>query len=1847
MLASNDRVSVLKAEEPEAELPRTTPPTPSLTGLPRKPRDLKHASPAPMPLHLYPLKDSEAVATQPASPGKVSTWDILLSNEEIMTPTKMLICSHLHIRRWFGMMICQPMNLFSRMMSIARWFQSALAYNNRPGSRRIVFQTVQVRSVQPEDSKAFESGHCVHTRPYLRPRDHEVSAPADLAQVHAHSVRATGDSFLVYIHSDDTLSHSITRQPPSVKCRAATTDVSAQHSIRKRMYGSPHTTPSHPCLMDLKDDLWHRKCACGKSFYQPNSYSNHVNSCSQHKQSLSASLDIARERYAKRKKHKKGKDAIESWYQAGEDDLDVDHGISGKPDTRQPSPALPDAPATPLLGRGLRIRAPAQKYKDFSATSAIPFEIPMFGLEIETPPETPSPGPSSTSSSPFSEQRRSVLEVSKWKITRKSGFRLCKTFWTLEIHPHDPELFFSDSNSLEPSDDERSPPQVTTTSGSSNPFHPFPNWSSFKLGEWFWGDDGGKSRESFQRLVGIISDEEFIPSDIRHTGWKKIETMLASSEYDDPSAEGAHWVQDGSSWQAAPVTVDVPFNSATNQPGSKQYTLDGFRFRPLIPIIVSKLQDKRAFEHFHIVPSELRWDRNDDAGYVRVHGEIYHSEAFLEAYRDVQLLPPEDEDHLARSVVALMLSSDETHLTSFGNAHLWPVYLQFGNESKYRRGKASLALFEEVAYFQKLPDSFVDWYLERSGRSTIADDIVTHVRRDLFQAQWGILLDEEFVHAYKHGIVVECADGVKRRLYPRILTYAADYPEKMRVVGLRANGGCPCPRCLVPADAISRMGTVEDREVRRTRRRVDDETRKMKVENARKFIFGSSNYAVDAAKVEGLLKDTSLTPARNAFSERLSLLGLNVYDLPAVDILHEVEIGVWKSLFVHLLRLLEVIGDGKRDVLNRRFRQIPTFGKDTIRRFSQNVADMKQLAARDLEDILQCALPAFEGLFPGDHDGRVQDLIFALAHWHALSKLRMHTELTLEVLDLWTSIVGEASRVFAKLTCDRFKTSELKREYEARMRREARQSAMKGVRGGNDELGKQAHTADSPSYLPDATSQLRSALEQAPVAQPVPHLPVGAKDSGVRPNRLKPASAVFGVEQPKVEKTVGRKPRKWSLSTPKFHSMGDVVHYIRKMGTTDSYSTQLSERFHRFPKSRYRRTNKKNVPRQLSLIQTRQARIKRLRGQLYPSRDEVGPFEQPFTSEGNGRRYFIGQSQNQPVKLPHFIRLNSNDRATKACFLASACHLKKLINVIQGFMQKLKCHMFPRIIEALIQQVQAGLDDYPGECLAKLITLSSKEPSERDLDNIYFHSDTIYRHNVLQVPYIMDDCRQNVDTINPRTSRRDFMCLPACNSPQDSSTGTRDGEGFIYGRVLGIFHANIVYRGAGALDYRRRRFDFLWVRWFTTIAAYPWSSKRLDRVRLAPVAEVGSCDFIDPADILRAAHIIPRFATGQLHNEKDAKKAIFSKAARDDLDWKEYYVNRFVDRDMAMRFHPDPMEVDAPDILEGQATDVETASEGSDESIFQSSEEESDDEEYHIPEPDSEEEPDIYGYHSKRHSAHRKKLEFAQGGMVSLLFLQLAAGLYRASPADYPGARFVVRIPAWSPVLIRGCLQKRLEIVYNPSYSYGQLNESTLLIAFNMRPLLFNYPRVSFAAWRMKSQSAGIIEDKPDPMCHLAASFEGLDLSNKPQTSMPYSKKGTGSNTDDQYWRTRLRLQRFVPGPTVQNLRLLSELGSPFGRGLYRYQVRQIVRECSRCHGVCFMDKCHLHECQGLTLCPPRDGPELMEAMLCEYGNRGLRREDFIALLDRCSVCDRICAGPALESHSCRRELALADTYSL
>jgi hypothetical protein len=65
----------------------------------------------------------------------------------------------------------------------------------------------------------------------------------------------------------------------------------------------------------------------------------------------------------------------------------------------------------------------------------------------------------------------------------------------------------------------------------------------------------------------------------------------------------------------------------------------------------------------------------------------------------------------------------------------------------------------------QLPDSFKYF----AGDKGINSECATHCHREFFHEQWKVLLDNEFLEAYEHRIVILCCDNIQCRFYPRIL----------------------------------------------------------------------------------------------------------------------------------------------------------------------------------------------------------------------------------------------------------------------------------------------------------------------------------------------------------------------------------------------------------------------------------------------------------------------------------------------------------------------------------------------------------------------------------------------------------------------------------------------------------------------------------------------------------------------------------------------------------------------------------------------------------------------------------------------------------------------------------------------------------------------------------------------------------------------------------------------------------------------------------------------------------------------------------------------------------------------
>jgi hypothetical protein len=59
------------------------------------------------------------------------------------------------------------------------------------------------------------------------------------------------------------------------------------------------------------------------------------------------------------------------------------------------------------------------------------------------------------------------------------------------------------------------------------------------------------------------------------------------------------------------------------------------------------------------------------------------------------------------------------------------------------------------------------------------------------------------------------------------------------------------------------------------------------------------------------------TAPYNTFSERLGYFGFNMLNMVVVDLLHEVELGVWKAIFIHLLWILDCQSESLKYELDR------------------------------------------------------------------------------------------------------------------------------------------------------------------------------------------------------------------------------------------------------------------------------------------------------------------------------------------------------------------------------------------------------------------------------------------------------------------------------------------------------------------------------------------------------------------------------------------------------------------------------------------------------------------------------------------------------------------------------------------------------------------------------------------------------------------------------------------------------------------------------------------------------------------------------------------------------------------
>ena len=141
----------------------------------------------------------------------------------------------------------------------------------------------------------------------------------------------------------------------------------------------------------------------------------------------------------------------------------------------------------------------------------------------------------------------------------------------------------------------------------------------------------------------------------------------------------------------------------------------------------------------------------------------------------------------------------------------------------------------------------------------------------------------------------------------------------------------PCPTCLVSKKNIQFLGTACDTHTHIQKRCTDDENYQYKMRIVRNYIYKSGGF-LNSWQIKNLLGPESIVPTlvckfscrilwelihlQSTFSDCLAPLHFDFFCMFAPDLLHEFELGAWKAIFKHLIRIMYTQGNDAIQKLN-------------------------------------------------------------------------------------------------------------------------------------------------------------------------------------------------------------------------------------------------------------------------------------------------------------------------------------------------------------------------------------------------------------------------------------------------------------------------------------------------------------------------------------------------------------------------------------------------------------------------------------------------------------------------------------------------------------------------------------------------------------------------------------------------------------------------------------------------------------------------------------------------------------------------------------------------------------------
>ncbi|KAJ7175571.1 hypothetical protein C8R46DRAFT_1174477 [Mycena filopes] len=316
-----------------------------------------------------------------------------------------------------------------------------------------------------------------------------------------------------------------------------------------------------------------------------------------------------------------------------------------------------------------------------------------------------------------------------------------------------------------------------------------------------------------------------------------------------------------------------------------------------------------------------------------------------------------EKEHPGATIIPIIISSDKTQLTVFGNKTAYPVYMTIGNIPKEIRRKPSRRGYVLLGY---LPTSRMKNIKNKAARRRILGNVfhacMTHILAPLKGAG-------------AHGIPMTSGDGVTRRGHPIYATFVGDYPEQVLVTAIKTG---ECPTCDVPRDELGEDTTFPLRDLESILAALDtlDE--------------GPGIYARACA-------DAGIKPVFHPFWEGLPYT--NIFQAISPDILHQLYQGIVKHL---ISWLKECCGEAEIDA---RCRRLPP--NHNIRLFMNGISNLSRVTGKEHDQISRFLLGIIIDVkLPHNlASGRLLAAVRGLLDFVYLAQYPMHTTETLSHME--------------------------------------------------------------------------------------------------------------------------------------------------------------------------------------------------------------------------------------------------------------------------------------------------------------------------------------------------------------------------------------------------------------------------------------------------------------------------------------------------------------------------------------------------------------------------------------------------------------------------------------------------------------------------------------------------------------------------------------------------------------------------------------------------------------------------------------------------------------------------------